>query len=142
MGPAVNPALVVSDSELMLFFYIFQLKGAQDDDDLCRVEGCRQYGKNTKRISRHLKRAHSGMTRVEHNLLPPCKFTNVIKEASTKQYMKYRRPEKCQIHGCSKYGEHFACLTKHLKVVHDFSRKQYQEYRFVYFLSSTSSFTA
>lgn len=96
----------------------------------CRVKGCRQYGKITRRIDRHLQKAHD-MSRKEHEKLPSTSYRYFVEDAKTKPSMKYRRPERCFVEGCQKHGEHFSSLTKHLKNSHSMNREQYQEHRFV-----------
>ncbi|KAJ8050173.1 hypothetical protein HOLleu_03271 [Holothuria leucospilota] len=56
-----------------------------------------------------------GISRKEHENLELCTFRVVKEGAMRKKYMKYRKPEKCFVHGCRKYGQHFTSLTKHLK---------------------------
>ncbi len=41
-----------------------------NDEEICRVPKCRQYGKLTKRFKRHLKKKHDQLTIKQHMLLP------------------------------------------------------------------------
>ncbi|KAJ8049097.1 hypothetical protein HOLleu_01685 [Holothuria leucospilota] len=70
--------------------------------------------KNTRRIDRHISVRHD-TTRIEHDKLPTCSFSDVKKEVMKKGYIKYRRPENSYVPGCRKFGQHFVPLTKHLR---------------------------
>ncbi|XP_066912973.1 uncharacterized protein [Clytia hemisphaerica] len=94
----------------------------------CRVKDCKYYHKFLKNLKGHIERTHS-LTLAEHKKLPPSLLGIAIKQNEGKDYMRYRVAEPCQIEGCKKFMKPFNDLTRHLRISHDLTRKEYNEKR-------------
>ncbi len=75
-----------------------------DDVDICRVHGCKQHGKITKRFKRHLKRAHD-LTPYAHEKLPRADgdddetaYCPLFPCCSTKKHYKHLKQHLMRFH--------------------------------------------
>ena len=93
----------------------------------CRVRKCRSYGKRFLDLYRHVRVNHPTVRYEDHQKLPAPSTDDIIK-GNNKPYMKYRKQEVCTIDGCSKQGQFFKDLTRHLKTKHQLTREQYERY--------------
>ena len=111
-------------------FILLQLY-AEPSDKTCRVEGCRQYGKNVKAFLGHLE-THK-LTWNQHRQLPPATMARkYVLAKTTKAWMKSRTPEICFVPGCE--DEHKVWQTdiiKHLRKMHKLSREEYRNQMWV-----------
>lgn len=90
----------------------------------CLVRPCTQHGLFFKRLDRHLKRVHPGITMKELQTYPPAN----VKERSIRQMSPadrhIRRP--CRVPGCRYYNIPVSRLSDHLRRRHALSIKEHE----------------
>lgn len=92
---------------------------------VCRVTGCTQHGLLFKRLDKHLKRVHPGIT-VEMNMLLPeanVKERNIRQKSFTDRHI--RRP--CRVPSCRYYNVPMARLSDHLQRKHQLSLEKHAQ---------------
>ena len=101
---------------------------------ICRVSGCTQNGLFFKRLDKHLKRVHPGITMEKHKTFPAPNPTerNIRKKSSADRHV--RRP--CRVPGCRYYNVLVSRLSDHLRRRH---APTFQEHESLYSSSEFSS---
>lgn len=82
-------------------------------DGYCRFPACRQSGLYFKRLDKHLKRCHPGMTK-EDNLNNPSQ--NPMDRRLVATTDRHRQP--CTVLGCRYYNVPISRLDRHARKIH------------------------